>query len=132
MAFMIVVVMVSLMIVAAAGTSLAVIVLMIMIFMAVVMVMVMVFLIMMVMMVVILMVMTAAAFALMAVFMRMSSLFILVEAAHIQLCMMHGIQDLLSIQLIPGRSNHRSLRVMLPQKSCSLLKLLLRHALGTA
>lgn len=130
MAFMIVVVMVSLMIVAAAGTSLAVIVLMIMIFMAVVMVMV--FLIMMVMMVVILMVMTAAAFALMAVFMRMSSLFILVEAAHIQLCMMHGIQDLLSIQLIPGRSNHRSLRVMLPQKSCSLLKLLLRHALGTA
>lgn len=130
MAFMIVVVMVSLMIVAAAGTSLAVIVLMIMIFMAVVMVMV--FMIMMVMMVVILMVMTAAAFALMAVFMRMSSLFILVEAAHIQLCMMHGIQDLLSIQLIPGRSNHRSLRVMLPQKSCSLLKLLLRHALGTA
>ena len=130
MAFMIVVVMVSLMIVAAAGTSLAVIVLMIMIFMAVVMVMV--FMIMMVMMVVILMVMTAAAFALMAVFMRMSSLFILVEAAHIQLCMMHGIQDLLSIQLIPGRSNHRSLRAMLPQKSCSLLKLLLRHALGTA
>lgn len=130
MAFMIVVVMVSLMIVAAAGTSLAVIVLMIMIFMAVVMVMV--FMIMMVMMVVILMVMTAAAFALMAVFMRMSSLFILVEAAHIQLCMMHGIQDLLSIQLIPGRSNHRSFRVMLPQKSCSLLKLLLRHALGTA
>lgn len=130
MAFMIVVVMVSLMIVAAAGTSLAVIVLMIMIFMAVVMVMV--FMIMMVMMVVILMVMTAATFALMAVFMRMSSLFILVEAAHIQLCMMHGIQDLLSIQLIPGRSNHRSLRVMLPQKSCSLLKLLLRHALGTA
>lgn len=130
MAFMIVVVMVSFMLVAAAGTSLAVIVLMIMIFMAVVMVMV--FMIMMVMMVVILMVMTAAAFALMAVFMRMSSLFILVEAAHIQLCMMHGIQDLLSIQLIPGRSNHRSLRVMLPQKSCSLLKLLLRHALGTA
>lgn len=130
MAFMIVVVMVSLMIVAAAGTSLAMIVLMIMIFMAVVMVMV--FMIMMVMMVVILMVMTAAAFALMAVFMRMSSLFILVEAAHIQLCMMHGIQDLLSIQLIPGRSNHRSLRVMLPQKSCRLLKLFLRHALGTA
>ena len=57
---------------------------------------------------------------------------ILIQVAHIQLRMLHGVQNLLAVQLLPGSGDHSSLVIMLTQHLYRLCKLLLGHALGTA
>ena len=111
-------------------------------FAAVLMVMVMVFLMLMVMMVMMrmlvlmVMMMVAAAAFLFVLFL------LLVEAGSLQrqllqlglkgVFLLHGLQDLLSGELVPGRGDDGGHSVMLPQQGHHLVQLLLLHAGGAA
>ena len=96
--------------------------------------MVMVFMGVMVIMLLMTMIMSAAAlFPMFMVVMIVSVMVVmLMRIVHIQLSMMHGVQNLLSIQIVPRRCNHRSCLVMLTKQGNRFLKLLLCHALGAA
>ena len=52
---------------------------------------------------------------------------ILMGLSHLQLRVVHGLQNFLPVQLVPGRGNHSRLRIMLPQKLYARLQLLIRH-----
>ena len=120
MVMMMSMIMVMLMIVAAAGAAFSVIMVMLVI----------VFMLVMVLMIVMMLMAAAALFVVLMLFMVVSMVFMCI--CHIKFCMMHSVQNLLSIQIVPGSRNHSRLRIVLAQKSRRLLKLLLCHALRPA
>lgn len=122
------------MIVTAAGTVLIVLVVVFMTTFAVVVMMFMcTFFFVMMMLTFTVMMMTMFTFT--AVVMRMTARFFMVMMVilpHFKLRMVHGFQNLPSVQFIPRCGDHGSMSIMLPKKSRALLQLFICHTLGSA